>query len=231
MPSSFDLPSVHPFQPRALQGSRAHGSRMLPAFGLALGLLMASAPAFALYKVVGPDGKVTYTDRPPTDRASQAIKTNGSVSDTGSLPFELRQVNAKFPVTLYTSRDCGPCDQGRNLLKQRGVPFVERTVQSNEDIQAFKRQEGGDQMPVVRIGGQQIKGFSSQDWQSYLDAAGYPKESALPRNYQWPVPTPLVQQSAAPATPAATGPGTGAGDRTTTTTPTTPPAQQPGFRF
>ena len=27
---------------------------------------LALTPAFALYKVVGPDGKITYTDRPPT---------------------------------------------------------------------------------------------------------------------------------------------------------------------
>lgn len=230
MPSLFDLPSASHFQPRLPGDGRHRSARGMPAFGLALGLLLACSPAFALYKVIGPDGKVTYTDRPPTDRASQAIKTNGSMSDTGSLPFELRQINAKFPVTLYTSRDCGPCDQGRNLLKQRGIPFVERTVQSNEDIQAFKRQEGGDQMPVVRIGGQQIKGFSSQDWQSYLDAAGYPKESALPRTYQWPVPTPLVQQSTA-ATAPATNNGTGAGNRTSTMTPTPPPAPPSGIRF
>ncbi|RZL10771.1 MAG: glutaredoxin family protein [Rubrivivax sp.] len=221
---SFDLFPVR--HSRSLR--RAPAIRLA---GVALGLLMAGSPAFALYKVVGADGKVTYTDRPPTDRASQAIKTNGSVSDTGSLPFELRQINAKFPVTLYTSRDCGPCDQGRNLLKQRGIPFVERTVQSNEDIAAFKRQEGGDQMPVVRIGGQQIKGFSPQDWQSYLDAAGYPKESTLPRTYQWPAPAPMVQQSTAGTAPATTtGSGTGAGNRSTTA-PTTPPPQQPGIRF
>ncbi|HEY9238447.1 MAG TPA: DUF4124 domain-containing protein, partial [Burkholderiaceae bacterium] len=28
--------------------------------------LLAGTPAHAQYKVVGPDGKVTYTDRPPT---------------------------------------------------------------------------------------------------------------------------------------------------------------------
>ena len=38
---------------------------------LAAALLLAVAlPASALYKVVGPDGKVTYTDRPPPAAAT-----------------------------------------------------------------------------------------------------------------------------------------------------------------
>lgn len=203
-------------------------ARVLPALALPAALLLAPSPAFALYKVVGPDGKVTYTDRPPTDRASQAIRANGSVSDSGSLPFELRQLTGKFPVTLYSAAGCAPCDQGRALLKQRGIPFAERTVQTNPDLQAFRRQEGTDQLPVLRVGGQQIKGFSSGDWQSYLDAAGYPKESALPRTYMWPAASPLVQQAAAPAAaPSAAQP---AAPSRVTPAPATTPAE-PGFRF
>ncbi len=203
----------------------------LSALPLTLALLTLASPSWAMYKVVGPDGKVTYTDRPPTDRASQAIKANGAVSDTGSLPFELRQVTLKFPVVLYATKDCSVCDQGRTLLKQRGIPFQEKSVDSNDDIQAFKRQEGTDQLPVLRVGSQQLKGFASQSWQSYLDAAGYPKESVLPRTYQWPVPTPLVQ--AAPVAPSGTaatrGAGTTAPPATTQPAPASPTA--PGFRF
>jgi glutaredoxin len=152
--------------------------------------------------VVGPDGKVSYTDRPPADQPSQSLKTNGSVADTASLPFEVRQAASRYPVTLYTSTECTPCDQGRKALKARGVPFTEKTVQTAEDDKALQAQEGTRSVPVLRIGSQQLKGFMASDWNGYLDAADYPKQSKLPPNYQWPKPVPMVAQPSKPTVAA-----------------------------
>ena len=49
------------------------------------------------------------------------------------------------------------CDAARQLLKSRGVPFTEKTVDTNEDIRLFKEREGSEQLPTVRIGKQQIR--------------------------------------------------------------------------
>lgn len=198
-------------------------------------LVLASSPAMALYKVVGPDGKVSYTDRPPADQPSQSLKTNGSVADTASLPFELRQAASRYPVTLYTSNDCAPCDQGRNALKARGVPFTEKTVQTAEDDKALQAREGTRNLPVLRIGSQQLKGFQASDWNGYLDAAEYPKQSKLPPNYQWPKPSPLVQV-APPAKPAGVAEGDASGKRPLPTAPRVPANPDPdanptGIRF
>lgn len=187
--------------------------------------LVISLPAWSAYKVVGPDGKVTYTDRPPADRPVQSLKSNGQAASTEALPYELRQVVSRFPVTLYTAKGCVSCDAARQLLKSRGVPFTEKTVDTNEDIRLFKEREGSEQLPTVRIGKQQIVGLRQADWNSYLDAAGYPARSALPLNHQDPAPTPL-----APTKPAATPPPP--------SVPAAPPADSPargnappGFRF
>ena len=110
----------------------------------------------------------------------------------------------RFPVTLYTGSDCTPCVAARNLLTSRGVPFTERTVNSNEDIAALQRLSGATSLPFCTIGGQQLSGFSAEEWTQYLDAAGYPKQSQLPPNYRAPAATPLVAVKAAePATAAA----------------------------
>ena len=56
----------------------------LPTTALALALSLAAPAAHALFKVVGPDGRVTYTDRPPPDSASKVMSVNrstGSASD------------------------------------------------------------------------------------------------------------------------------------------------------
>lgn len=174
---------------------------------LLMTLACAGAQAQGVYRIVGPDGKVTFSDRPPADGNAQPARTPGAAptpaSANDALPFELRQVASRFPVTLYTGNDCAPCSAARNFLASRGIPFTERTVSTNEDIDALQRLSGGTNLPFGAIGGQQLTGFSEGEWAQYLDAAGYPKQSRLPRNYQQPAATPLVAVKPA-AAPAAT---------------------------
>lgn len=166
--------------------------------------------AQAVYRIVGPDGKVTFSDKPPANAGQGKVAGAGSAgsgSGTGAsagLPYELRQVASKYPVTLYTSQDCSPCGSGRSLLLSRGVPFTERTVTSNEDAAALQRITGENSLPVLTIGAQRLKGFSDAQWSSYLDAAGYPKASIMPSGYKNPAPAPLVaaQKPADPKPPA-----------------------------
>ncbi|MFT3821718.1 MAG: glutaredoxin family protein [Rubrivivax sp.] len=167
-----------------------------------------AASALAQYKVVGPDGRVTYTDRPPVTEPGKVttLGRNGAAAASapaagdGSLPFALRQVAARYPVTLYAGANCAPCDSARLMLQQRGVPYAERRVGSEEDGAALERLSGGRTIPALTVGAQALRGYNAADWASTLDAAGYPRESRLPRNWQPPPATPLVaRETAAPA--------------------------------
>lgn len=109
-----------------------------------------------------------------------------------SLPLDLRQAVGRYPVTLYAGKDCGGCDAGRQLLQARGVPYTEKRVDTNDDIAAFRRATGANSLPVLTIGGQQLKGLNSAEWASYLDAAGYPATSKLPSGWRNPAPTPMA---------------------------------------
>ena len=161
--------------------------------------------AQAQYKVIGPDGKVTYTDKPPVaDNVKvQTINvgsTAAAAQDLSGLPQELRQVVSRFPVVFYAGNGCNACDAGRNLLNVRGIPYSEKRVESQADIDALQRLSGSRSLPLLTIGNQKIKSLSVNEWQSYLDAAGYPKESKLPANYRRPQPSPITPpQAAAPA--------------------------------
>ena len=162
--------------------------------------------AQTVYRIVGADGRVTFSDKPPTSEAQGKVSTAnvgaGAGPSTAGLPFELRQVMGKYPVTLYTSANCAPCNAGRALLSGRGVPFSERTISTQEDAAALQRLSGDASVPFVTIGGQRIKGFSDAEWTQYLDAAGYPKVSQLPSAYRSPAPSPLVSTQK-PAVPSA----------------------------
>lgn len=151
--------------------------------------------AQGVYRVVGPDGRVTFSDRPP-DGGQQEVSNSaygGRGAGNPPLPLELRSVVSRFPVTLYTAAGCSPCGAARGLLNQRGVPFTERTISTVEDQAALQKLGGDTTLPLGTIGKQQIKGFSSAEWAQYLDAAGYPAQSQLPRGYRNPEPAPLVK--------------------------------------
>ena len=168
--------------------------------GAGVAVLLSTAPwaqAQTIYRVVGPDGRVTFSDKPPsnlsTTASTVAAKSSGpGTPGTVALPFELRQVVGKYPVTLYSANNCGPCSNGRTFLTQRGIPFTEKTINTPEDSDALQRISGANSLPFLTIGAQQLKGFSDAEWTQFLNAAEYPATSQLPAGYHNPAAAPLV---------------------------------------
>lgn len=179
-------------------------------------LACTGAQAQTVYRIVGPDGKVTFSDKAPENAGKATSSTTnpatGAVGGTAGLPLELSRIAQRFPVTLYTGNDCAPCSSARSFLVNRGIPFTERTVNSNSDIDALQAVSGSASLPFGTIGAQRMVGFSDGEWAQYLDVAGYPKQSQLPSNYRRPAATPLVAAvpaaapAAAPASDAAASP-------------------------
>lgn len=179
---------------------------VLTVIALAASLVWPLAQAQQVYRIVGPDGKVTFSDRQPLTASDAKIHETAAKgtggAGTAGLPFELRQAAQKYPVLLYTGDDCGPCGTARSLLSNRGIPFSEKTVTTAQDAEALKRLSGETALPSLSIGNQQLKGFSDAEWTQFLNAAGYPAKSVLPASYRPPAPTPLVAVVAAPAASA-----------------------------
>lgn len=198
-------------RPSAPKHTRAHTRAVFTRWATLVVVATASASALAqgVYRIVGPDGRVTFSDQPPAPDAAPAVQAaaaSGSRNDA-ALPFALRQVATRFPVVLYTGTNCAPCDSGRAMLSARGIPFTEKTVTTGNDSEALKRLSGDTTLPFLTIGGQQIKGYSDAEWTQFLNAAGYPRQSALPATYRRPAPTPLVAaQSVEPTAPAGAQP-------------------------
>ena len=185
---------------------RVSGPLLLGAL-LALGAgLMAAPPVQAqqVYRIVGPDGKVTFSDRPPEkpDAKVATVRSGSSQAEANAtLPPDLRRIANQYPVTLYLTRDCDDCSAARQVLTSRGIPFAEKTIISNADISAFKQLSGSDTLPALSISSQFLRGLQENEWKSYLDAAGYPPQIQLPAAYRRPAPEPLVPAGDAPAKP------------------------------
>ena len=149
-----------------------------------------------VYRITGTDGKISFSDQLPAVLNNAKVTSSSPASSTGAvlaeLPYELRQIAKKYPVILYVGDNCEPCSAGRLMLTNRGIPFIEKTVNTNEDAQALERISGERALPLLTIGGQQLKGFLNEEWSQYLTAAAYPLSSVLPASYRHPARTPLA---------------------------------------
>ena len=207
----------------------------LPTLGALLGLaFLTLTPVVAaqqVYKSVGADGRISFSDRLPVQPGGTPATSIplAPAAAASPLPFELRQVAGKFPVTLYTGGNCIPCGSGRALLASRGIPFAERTVGTREDVEALQRLTGDNTLPMLTVGSQQIKGYSEGEWTQFLDAAGYPKTSALPPSFRQAPAAPLVavERPAVPEPVAASGRDPAPVSRPVSRPPATPRGSNP----
>jgi len=190
-------------------------------------LCVSSAQA-QMYRWVDADGRIHFSDKPPAKYLPKNHDIrDGSESGAGGLNYVLSQAMQNFPVTLYTSGECPPCNDGRAYLKKRGIPFTEKTIKTNDDNAKLKEAGGNGQLPFLTIGRHSHTGFTESEWGTTLTAAGYPESNQLPAHYKNPDPAPAAPQSA-PTSRAVAKPVEAPG-------PTElPPAQgdaPPGFRF
>ena len=139
----------------------------------------AVAGAQVLYKSVGPDGKVSYSDRPPADdRIAKTMKfaelpNTALPSKTIAELEQLRKSGAATPiavptsgVSLYAAKWCGYCRQAREFLNQRGIAFQEIDVDTPSGKSAFVRAGGVGGIPLLVANGQKVRGFTSQAYES-----------------------------------------------------------------
>jgi glutaredoxin len=165
-------------------------------FAAVFGMLHAAQ----LYQWKDEQGRVVYSDQPPPPsvKNAQQRKFQGSFIEVGE-SYALRIAREKFPVTLYANA-CGPaCDQGRQLLQTRGVPFADVNPETNAEAQSeLQKLTGRLHVPVLVVGKDKVEGFESGEWQATLDRAGYPRTPA-PGHRAEAAPAPKPGPAAAPS--------------------------------
>ncbi len=176
--------------------------------------LAAAAAQGQTYKWKDAAGVTHYSDTPPAKGAAQVLRPDSQPLATPSLPYELARAVKLHPVTLYTTARCDACDQGRALLRARGIPFAEKTVNTAEDREQLQRAGGKDELPLLVVGNRRVTGFTAATWNDTLDAASYPRKTMLPPGYQTgaaeaaapanlPSPPPRLPEAKAPDAAAA----------------------------
>lgn len=141
-------------------------------------LLSSSALAQSTYRWVDPaTGRTVISDTPPPSSARNPRQSG--VDRPGSTPpgYATQRASERHPVTLYTAPDCqSECQEARDLLRKRGIPFSEKAVRTQGEVDELKALLKGEPpvVPSLTVGTQTSRGLSAEAWHKLLDVAGYP---------------------------------------------------------
>jgi glutaredoxin len=151
-------------------------------FAAAILAAFGSSHAAEVYRWVDRDGTAVYSDLPPPASAKnpELRKLGSNTVDVDKVPFATRDAAKKSPITLYAN-SCGePCDNARQFLAKRGVPFATKNPEASQaDADALRKLIGALEVPVLVLGKNPIKGYDAGSWEAALDAAGYPRTAAV----------------------------------------------------
>jgi len=162
-------------------------------------LLVSSSTPAQMYKWVGVDGQKNYSDMPPPKSVTNTEKKSISDSEKRvTLPYVLAQASKKMPVILYSAEKASHSSDARNFLMKNGIPFSEKTVTTDEDIDKLRQISGAAQVPVLFIGRSKLTGFNASEWRTALTQAGYPESNVLPGAYHFSEPQPLTSGNVEP---------------------------------
>lgn len=154
---------------------RIANSTALLALVAACAFSTAPADAETLYKTIGPDGRIEYTDRPPAD--GKAAKTlNFADLPATPLPESVlryreqlqksmhkRLANAGKSAAepqLFTAVWCGYCRKAKAYLAERGLAYREHDIDTADGQLAFAQAGSASGIPLLLVGEQRVQGFS-----------------------------------------------------------------------
>ena len=155
-----------------------------------------TAQAGGFYKWTDPDsGEIVYSNDPPPAaiKKVEEKKLVPSSIQTSNLPYGVQQAVQRNPIVLYAS-NCGEfCNGARAYLAKRGLPYVERNPEQPGDAEQYRKAaNGGNEVPLLTVGNQVVRGFDQGEYDGLLDAAGYPKTPLTSLGIK----TPVVKPSA-----------------------------------
>ena len=139
---------------------------------LTLGMLASlNAIGDNVYRSISPDGRVTYSDQPPSAGKIQKIYTfehlpSSPVPDppktleSGSKKRPSPQAPAMTGTYLFSASWCGYCRKAKDYLNQKGIAYQEIDIETADGGAAFAA-EGRGGIPLLVRNGQRVRGFST----------------------------------------------------------------------
>ena len=147
-------------------------------------LVLAAVPwgagAQTLYKSVGADGRVVYSDKPPVTGAVEktmklenlpvsVVPGASPTPQAAAAPDAPPAATPRGDVVLYMATWCGYCKAAKSYLAGKGIAYRELDIDTPSGKAAFK-QLGARGVPVLLTNGQKIAGFTPQAYDAVFMA-------------------------------------------------------------
>ena len=131
-------------------------------------LLLVSFSAYAqVYKWTDENGKVHYTDRPPSNRSPE--KVSASVNTYERVSYADSAFYSGEKVVMYSTSRCGYCKKARNYFTQQGIPFTEYDIDKSLSARQRYDELGARGVPVILYAGKRMNGFSEEGFKKFYN--------------------------------------------------------------
>jgi glutaredoxin len=144
--------------------------------GLALlcGLTVPIAAAQAgVYKWTDDQGRVHYSDAPPSRGKSEQVKIRINSYTGPAVVSKGPGAASGKEVLIYTTSWCGVCKMAKGYLDSRGVRYREVDVETDANGKQEFAKLGGRGVPVILVGEGRMDGFDQGRLEAMLKAAGH----------------------------------------------------------
>ena len=145
-----------------------------------------TASADNVYKAVGPDGEITYSDKPPADRArsntlefrnlpssplpAQVLRFREQLEKSAEGRINAARAAPAGNVALFTASWCGHCKRAKAHLAAAQINYVEYDIESVDGMRTFIGAGGSGGVPLLVAGDRRVQGYSSAAYEQLAAA-------------------------------------------------------------
>lgn len=137
-------------------------------------VLSVGLQAQSLYKSIGPDGRVVYSDRPPSEgRLDKVMKfanlpSSNLPASASSQLEQLRKQKANQQsavqddrVVMYTTSWCGYCKKAKAYLASKRISYQEFDIETQQGMAAYAQAGGSGGVPLLLYRSERVQGYST----------------------------------------------------------------------
>ena len=148
---------------------------------MVLAIAATSPQAQTVYKSIGPDGNIIYSDHPPANAKVERTFTFVELPSTPvpDLPPPPKNspaqksahvVQAALPiggVVMYSATWCGYCRRAKTYLAKNHIAYTNVDIDTLDGRAAFM-QAGKGGVPLLQSGNRKIRGFTPEGYDAFF---------------------------------------------------------------
>ncbi len=140
-------------------------------------VVVSASGAKEMYKSVGPDGKIIYSDRVSADAklekkivlkdlpASEvSAETAAAIERMKQQSGQSSSASQRADTVLYTTSWCGYCRKARAYLAGKNIPYREVDIETDSGLSAYVQAGGTQGVPYLVAKGQTVMGFDAEEY-------------------------------------------------------------------